>query len=87
MIEEETLMGLDMSGIEHLVINAKDYESFDLSSDFDRAADFIQRAIVSGNVFIHCQAGISRSASCLIAFYMKYRGMSYEKALAHIKQS
>ncbi len=32
------------------------------------------------NVLVHCQMGISRSSSLVIAFLMKEYGMKYEEA-------
>jgi protein-tyrosine phosphatase len=56
------------------------------------AADFIESALpyrtgtvletTRGNVFVHCHAGISRSASIVIAYLILKRHMSYEDAVA-----
>lgn len=51
----------------HEVILADDIEHFDLSRHFDRCLDFIERHRKYTNVFVHCFAGISRSATIVIA--------------------
>jgi atypical dual specificity phosphatase len=37
-------------------------------------------------VIVHCYAGISRSVSTVIAYYMLYKGWSFDMAYSHIKQ-
>jgi atypical dual specificity phosphatase len=37
-------------------------------------------------VIVHCFAGISRSVSVVIAYYMLYKGWSFTTAYSHIKQ-
>jgi protein-tyrosine phosphatase len=54
---------------------------------FDKIADFImENAIIhKRKLFIHCRAGISRSATLLTAFYLKYSNMSLEEILTMIR--
>ena len=37
-------------------------------------------------VLCHCAAGVSRSASCVVAYLILYRGMRFEAALALVQQ-
>jgi len=37
------------------------------------------------NVFVHCFAGMSRSVSVVITYFMIYKGWSYEVAFNHLK--
>jgi hypothetical protein len=37
------------------------------------------------NVFVHCFAGISRSASVIITYLMVYKGWSFDLAFQHLK--
>lgn len=37
-------------------------------------------------ILVHCQAGMSRSATAIITWFMKYQGMQYENAHALVKK-
>ena len=69
----------------HAKIN--DYPYFQISSYFEKTNSFINKAKLSGgNILIHCQLGISRSTTCLIAYMIKYLGYTTLSALQHIKR-
>jgi len=56
----------------YMVIRAYDHEFQDLISYFDVANNFIKNALKNdGVVLIHCMAGISRSATILIAYILQ----------------
>jgi len=47
----------------------------------DGAVDFIANIIDKGGAcFVHCKGGMSRSASIVIAYLMKHRGLSFDVA-------
>ena len=73
-------------GIEHMVIEAEDDPRFNLKQYFETAINFIENARLSGNVLIHCFAGISRSASVLIAYLMKMERMDLNSAFRVVKE-
>ena len=53
---------------------------------FDLVADKIHSVHRSGGkVMIYCRAGMSRSASLCIAYFMRYRGMNLEDAFNYVK--
>ncbi|CAD8124840.1 unnamed protein product [Paramecium sonneborni] len=68
-----------------LWIMAEDAENFDLYRYFDECANFIRDHIKNTNVFVHCYAGISRSASVVIAYMIKHLGYSLKEALRKVK--
>ena len=67
------------------VINAKDEGNWNMLDQLDEAADFIKASREKGNILVHCAAGISRSTTCLIAYYIKYKEMDMNSALKKIK--
>ena len=57
------------NGPQHFVIHLDDEKTENLLVHLPRVCDFIDQARASGGiVLVHCFAGISRSASCVIAY-------------------
>ena len=53
---------------------------------FDLVADKIQQVHLSGGkILVYCRAGMSRSASLCIAYFMKYHGLSFDDAFVYVK--
>lgn len=68
------------------VIEIVDEPSVRISAHFKDTGEFIHEAIKNGGVvLVHCFAGVSRSASVVIAYLMRYHGMSYMQAFTHVK--
>ncbi|XP_062352321.1 dual specificity protein phosphatase 13B-like [Cinclus cinclus] len=69
--------------IEYYGVEAFDDPSFDLSTFFYDAANFIGKALNSpgGKVFVHCAMGVSRSATLVLAFLMIHENMTLVDAL------
>ncbi|GBB90551.1 hypothetical protein RclHR1_17540004 [Rhizophagus clarus] len=64
------------------VISVRDYNSQNLITHFDATHKFIQMTLQeeNNNILVHCQAGISRSPTVIIAYIMKTQKMSYDDA-------
>lgn len=60
------------AGIQFHGIRANDVSTFNMSSEFDKAADFLEKALktVGNKVYVHCHQGISRSATIVLAYLM-----------------
>jgi atypical dual specificity phosphatase len=71
----------------YLYIKAKDNREFPLDTYFDEAADFINNAIMNqkANVLVHCYFGVSRSATLVIAYLIKYHSMTCWKAKGFVQ--
>ena len=70
----------------YLVINALDTPYTELLDNFETSNDFIDDAIMDNSkILIHCQAGRSRSATILIAYFMRKYNISYMKAYEFVK--
>lgn len=72
----------------YLYINVMDHSKMDILSHFDTSNEFIESALKtpSNKVYVHCVAGISRSASLVIAYIMKTRSMNYTEAFELVSQ-
>ncbi len=60
------------------------------TQEMEQAADFINEQLKSnpnGNVYVHCRAGVGRSATAVAAYLIKYKDLSPEEALLTIQSS
>lgn len=64
------------------VISVTDTSQSSLIRHFPAAVAFIKEGMAKGGVLVHCYAGVSRSASCVIAFLMQEKDMSFQQAFA-----
>lgn len=72
--------------MKYKVIHAMDVPWENLSKHFAAGNRFIKEALSSGGtVFIHCYAGISRSAAMLIAYLMAEHHMNMFQAMSLVK--
>lgn len=71
----------------HLYIQAEDLQSTDLlTNEFEKCFQFIDKAIQQGDqVLVHCQKGISRSATIAAMYLMRKYSLTREQALEKLK--
>ncbi|KAJ6480419.1 protein-tyrosine phosphatase-like protein [Mycena sanguinolenta] len=68
-------------------IDIRDKETVDLRPHLEAACVYIERALKRGEgVLVHCQQGVSRSPSIVIAYLIRNHGMSYDAALAFVRR-
>lgn len=59
----------------------------DISEYFEQSINFIKVNIAQKkNIFVHCQMGISRSASIVIAYLIREHKMTYRAAYDYVKE-
>lgn len=71
-------------GIKYHRITIPDDRDANLYQHFIPVCDFIDKA--EGNVLVHCQGGVSRSVSVVIAYLMHSEGLSYNQSLDIVKK-
>lgn len=68
-------------------VREDDVESADMMKYWHETSKFLaQVEATGGRVLVHCKMGVSRSAATVIAFLMKSRRWSAEKAYAFVKE-
>ena len=78
----------DMGSNTYLKCPFLDHPNEDILRKLPEALDFIEMALKSDNTLVvHCNLGISRSASIVAAFLMQSEKLSMQKALAIIKKA
>lgn len=71
---------------DYLKIRINDHPFARLDAYFDIVADKIKiNKDNGGKTLVHCVAGVSRSASLCIAYFMKYENMTLRQAFSHVK--
>ncbi|KAF9549401.1 hypothetical protein EC957_003790 [Mortierella hygrophila] len=92
-----TTIQLDTSAAEEATRGSIEFKSLawthhqkDLLREFPTAFAMIDKALAASNgqgkALVHCQLGVSRSASLVIAYVMRARGMGLTEAYDYVKQ-
>ena len=72
--------------IKYMRVPIDDTSNQHIEQYFDSTYNFIENAIINKcNILVHCYAGISRSATILIAYFMRKYNISYMKAYEFVK--
>jgi protein-tyrosine phosphatase len=72
----------------YLTYAVVDVSCCDIAPLLPQALPFIAQGIASGEaVFVHCDAGMSRSGSVIVAYLMASRSLSYVEALREARKA
>ncbi|EAS00709.2 dual specificity phosphatase domain protein (macronuclear) [Tetrahymena thermophila SB210] len=66
----------------YMQINVEDTIGCDISKHFESTYNFIEEG---KTVFVHCAAGVSRSATIVISYIMRKQNKSYDEAFKQVK--
>ena len=64
-----------------------DTQAEDASGHFDGACDFVASRLHHGGVLVHCNRGVSRSATFVVAHLMTSAGLSVDGALDLVRET
>ncbi|XP_026044024.1 dual specificity protein phosphatase 26-like isoform X2 [Astatotilapia calliptera] len=74
--------------ITYMGVEAHDSCNYDMSVNFQAAADFIHRGLSrGGKVLVHCHVGVSRSATLVLAYLMLKQNLTLVEAICAVKES
>ena len=71
----------------YMNIDVEDVEAADIQKYFTKVSRFICNCLIKGHaVLVHCNGGISRSPTLVIAFLIQKRRMSLTDAITFVRQ-
>ncbi|KAJ3123391.1 hypothetical protein HK098_001935 [Nowakowskiella sp. JEL0407] len=72
---------------EYFPVTLTDEESSNIFKYLPQTCEFIENSVKNGkNVLVHCEAGVSRSATIITAYLMKSRDLSVNEALSELRK-
>jgi len=74
-----------ITGVQYHFVQANDNSEQDLKSKFESICNFLKQH-ENERVLVHCQAGISRSATACLAYLMKEKNMSLDSSFCELKK-
>jgi hypothetical protein len=70
-----------------LYVNVEDDDNQDMTQAWDQGLAFLEAALARGDkILVHCQRGVSRSGSLVIAHIMRTEKMTYANALEFVRE-
>ncbi len=86
--DERSQMAFLQQDFHHLFLGVHDGMHQDIAGTFSHFFDFATAATTSDpktKLFVHCEVGVSRSATLVIAWLMKTEGLSFFDALCRVR--
>ena len=83
----EALAEIEQLGLQRLNVPIRDTKE-PTAEDLDAAYRFLKETLNNANnrVYVHCRAGMERTAAILTAYYARHKKVSYETALARLRE-
>ena len=86
VINVTPLPNLPVNGVDYLRIAVDDVPTAPLAAHFDMAADTVElHRRRGGRTLVHCVAGVSRSATLVLAHQVKHAGLSLREAFQRLR--
>ena len=88
MEDDRSQMAFLQQDFHHLFLGVRDGMHQDIAGAFSQFFDFAAAATASdpkAKLFVHCEVGVSRSATLVIALLMKTEAMSFFDALCRVR--
>lgn len=75
------------SQITRMKVLLNDDPTENLLDRLEACLEFIDKAREQGTILVHCMAGVSRSASVIVAYLMKIESLSVKDALSSLREA